>query len=167
MKTQKSPAESPQPPSADDLAFEAELRARHPKRKTIRRFNLPSVVLDARAVYLAEMANRDTLRAAEMADVLMTDIERKSGQLTLEAERRESVRLAIVGVVDPDGTRRHVDQSKPFLEIDDWSSKAWSCLYMFHHDLNGIPAEEVKKAVASARTVGAVARVETPAADER
>lgn len=154
--------EKPQP-SAEDLAFEAEMRARYPKRE-IRRFDFPSAIANARAVYLAEMLQRDMIRAAEMADAVMTDVERKSGQLVVEAERREAVRLSIVGLVTKDGGRQHIDQSKPLMEIDDWSSKAWTCLFNFHHELNGLPVEEVKKAVASGRVIGAAALAAVPAA---
>lgn len=161
MKTKAQEKPAVAPPSAEDLAFEAQLRERHPRR-AIERIDFPSQVTDARAVYMTELTSRDTIRAAEMADSVMTDIERKSGDLAVQAERRESVRLSVVGVVGPHGDRRAIDQAKPLMELDDWSQRAWTCLFNGFQQLNGLPMEDVKKMLAGARRVG-VAALATPA----
>ena len=148
--------------SPEDLAFEAEILRRNPTRKPrdIARFDFPPEISEARAVYLFEMKAKDELAAAEMADATMTDVERKSAHRALEAERREAIRLSIVGlIVEDENTgalqRRHIDQSAPLMEIDDWSSKAWAALRTFFGDLNGIPVEELGKSVAGVRKLGA------------
>lgn len=136
--------------------FERELMERHPKR-TIVRFDFPSKVREARAIYLKEVTSRDELEAAKYADSIMSDIERKSIKLTSEAERRETVRISIVGVV----TRsepvqyQHVGGDHPFHAIDDWSGKATTCLMMFYNNLNGIGTDEVMEGLKGQRTIGA------------
>lgn len=156
-------------PTAEDLAFEKELTARNPDRKYITRYDFPEEVEEARAVYVFKMKARDELLAAETAELTMSAAERKSSKLALEAERREAIKLSIVALitVDPDTgaiTRRHVDQSVPLIELDEWSSQAWGALRIFHGDLNGIPWEELGKAVRRARRVGATSARSTPLA---
>jgi hypothetical protein len=104
-----------------------------------------------------EMKARDELLAADMADANMTEAERKSMQRALEAERREAIRLSIIGLVVEGGeglSRRAIDQSEPLMEIDEWSTKAWAALRTFFGDINGIPLEELGNAVRGARKLG-------------
>lgn len=157
--------------SAEDQAFEAEILRRNPTRKRITRFDFPVDVPEARAVYMFEMTGRDEIAAADLADLTMTDAERKSLSRTIEAERREGIRLTIVGLIAVDEQtgdleRRHVDQSKPLVEIDDWSAKAWASLRTFFGDLNGVPMEELGNLVRGARRLGASATA-LPAAPPR
>lgn len=145
--------------SPEDAAFEAEIMKRYPGRR-ITRFDFPSGMDEALAVYLFEMKAKDELAAAEMADATMSDTERKSMNRALEAERREAIRLSIVGLVEADPAsgairRRHVDQAVPLMEIDEWSSKAWAALRTYFGDLNGLPVEELGNAVRGARKLGA------------
>lgn len=158
---QKKKSDPPAPEvSADDLEFEAEIMRRNPTRKHIRRFDFPVEVDEARAIYLVEQTGKDELAAAEAADLSMSDSERKSIHRSIDAERREGIRLTIVAmiVVDPASgqvVRRHIDQSRPLVELDDWSTKAWQCLRTFFGELNGLPVVELGNAVRGSRKVGA------------
>lgn len=154
-KTAEAPTDAAPAPSVspEDQTFELELVGRNPGRR-IMRFDFPADVQDARAVYMIALKGKDLLVASQAADATMTSIEKASGKLTYEAELRESIRLSIVGLVMPDGARRHIDQSVPLAEIDDWSLGALFCLRNFHTDINGVPIEEVGKAVREARRIG-------------
>src|SRR5690348_4719935 len=109
--------------------FERELAARFPGR-LIKRYNMPTVIKQARAVYLMELTARDEVQAAIYADTLMSEVERRSVKLAAEAERRECVRQSIVGVVSraEPVAYRHVNKGAPFHEIDTWPAKATTCL---------------------------------------
>jgi hypothetical protein len=139
--------------SSEDLAFEADLSRRNPTRKTITRFDFGPSVSEAAAVYMFEYVAKDEIAAADMADATMTDAERKSLSRANEAERRELMRLSVVGVVYRDGTRRVVDAASPLFELDDWGGKALYQLRSFFTTLNGLSPEELGKAVASARRI--------------
>lgn len=154
--------------SVEDRDFEMEIARRNPKRKPkdIARFDFPSDIEDARAIYMFEMKAKDELAAAEMADTMMTDHERKSMQRTMEAEQREGIRLSIVGVILEDETgqlvRLHVDQAKPFMMMDDWSIKTLGAMRTFHRELNGVNTVALGNAVRSARRLGVATLPETP-----
>jgi len=158
MATNKQPDTDAAPeasaPSDADLAFEAEIVARHPGRR-IARYDFPEGVSEARAVYLFELKAKDEVTAAEMADANMSQAERRSMARAMEAERREAIRLSIVGLIDDSG-RRHIDQATPLMEIDEWSSKSTAALRAFHSDLNGLPMDELGKALRGARKIGGV-----------
>jgi hypothetical protein len=154
-KTAKNDEAPPPSVSAEDLLFEAEIVKRNPGRR-IQRYDFPVGVTDARAVYLFELKGTDELLAAEMADANMKPAERKSVSLAFEAERRESIRLSIVGLIDDGNVRRHIDQSMPLMEIDDWSMKGLHALRTFYSDLNGLPAEELGNALKGTRKLGGV-----------
>jgi hypothetical protein len=139
-------------PTEDDIAFERELMSKNPGRK-ITRYDLPGDVEEAAAVYMFKMKNKDDLLAAEMADANMTAAERKSQQLTADAQRREAIRLSIVGIVNRDGTRRLIDGTRPLMELDDWDSSSWAALRTYFGDLNGLPMEELGNALRDARRV--------------
>ncbi len=137
------------------LKFENELQRRYPNRM-IQRFEMPSKVAQARAVYLVEVTSRDEIEAAKYADATMSDIERKSNRLTNEAQHRECVRLSIVGLVARDPiSYRHVNNGSPFHEIDTWPSKATTCLQTFFNGLNSVPTDELLEGLRGARTIGA------------
>lgn len=177
MRTNKQPrrpvepAPEPEPevtpPSAEDLAFEREIMARNPGRR-ITRFDFPDEIEEARAVYLFELKAKDELAAADMADATMTDAERKSLTRAMEAERREAIRLSIVGLVenhDGEVLRRHIDQAEPFMDVDDWSSRAWAALRSFFGEVNAVSVEAMGKALRGARRLGAASAL--PATQRR
>lgn len=141
--------------------FSRELEQRFPHRM-IRRYRMPASVREAREVFMMEITSRDEVEAAIMADALMSNIEKQSIRLSSDAERRECIRLSIVGL----GTGaagaalayRHVNQDgEPFGEINDWTGKAWTALQTFFGTLNGVPMEELAEGLMGAETVGAFA----------
>ncbi len=140
--------------SATDQAFELEIITRNPKRR-IARFDFPSEVEDARAVYMFELKGRDTITVGEMTDAIMTDSERKNQLRAMEAEQREAIRFSILGLITDTGACRHVDQGAPLMELDDWSGRAWTALRAFFGEMNGLPNEELGKALRGARRLGA------------
>jgi hypothetical protein len=153
------------PPSEADLAFETEVLKKHPSRKEILRFDFPRGIDDAHAVYMFPMTGRDELVAADMAEANMTASERKSVVRAADAERREAIRLSIVGVVHKSGSAfeyRHIDQSVPFMEIDAWSSKAWYALRTFFGTLNGLSVAALGKAERGARKAGSALLLVSP-----
>lgn len=158
--------EAPSEISPEDAEFETQVLQRNPTRKHIRRFDFPADVEEARAVYMFEQTGKDDLQAAEAADLSMSDAERRSTQRAADAERREGIRLTIIAMIQVDEAgrtvRRHVDQSRPLVELDDWSSKAWMCLRTFFGELNGLPMEELGKAVRGARRLVAATPHATP-----
>jgi hypothetical protein len=138
--------------------FERELQERNPNRE-ITRFDFPSKIKEARAVYIKEISSKDALEAAKYADATASDIEKKSVKLMADAERKEHLRISIVGVV----TRkepleyRHIGGAHPFHEIDTWSDKAMTCLLLYYNQVNGIPTDEVLEGLKGARIIGASA----------
>lgn len=153
----KPPAAIARPNEETDLQrFERELAEKHPGR-TIVRFDFPSKIREGRAIYLMEVTSRDELEGAKYADAVMSDLEKKSVQLSTEAQRRETVRMSIVGLV----TRtepiayRHIGGAVPFHEIDGWSSKAVTCVSVYFNNLNGINSEELAEGLKGQRTIGA------------
>lgn len=141
--------------------FSRELAHRFPDRM-IRRYRMPMGCRECREVFMMEITSRDEVEAAIMADALMSDIEKRSIRLSADAERRECIRLSVVGLgKGPVGgtlayTHTNVD-GEPFAELNDWSGKAWTCLQTFFGTLNGVPSEELAEGLAGAETVGAYA----------
>lgn len=150
-----------------------ELAQRFPDR-FVQRFVMPFNVREAREVFLMEITNRDEINAAVLADALMSAQERASYKLAADAERRECIRISLVAigegkvgaVIDPKtGERakvpvayRHTGaDGLPFVEINDWSGKAWAALHTFFGQLNGVPTDELRQGIEGAQTVGAFA----------
>lgn len=137
--------------------FERELQEKH--GPNVDRFDFPSRIREARAVYIKEITSRDALEAAKYADATADEMEKASIKLMSDRERTEHVRISIVGIV----TRkepleyRHVGGAHPFHEIDAWSHKANMCLLTFYNQMNGIPTEEILEGLKGARTIGAPA----------
>lgn len=146
---------APVPEETDLQRFERELRERHQGR-TIARFDFPSRIREARAIYIKEINSRDEIEAAKLADAQMSDLEKRSIKLTSEAERRETVRIACVGLV----TRgepiqyKHLNGSMPWMDVDNWSVKAVTCLSIFYGNLNGIPNDEIAEGLKGQRIIG-------------
>lgn len=134
--------------------FERELEERYPNR-VIKRYDIPAAVKQARAIYLMEITSRDEIQASIYADAMMSNIEKASIKLSAEAERRECVRLSIVGVVYRDGTYKHANKGAAFHEIDNWPAKATACLQTYFNDINGVPTSELIEGLRGARLIGA------------
>jgi len=158
---------TPPPGSRDNplRKFSRELALRFPER-VIKRFAMPKSVrqLDAerrecREVFILEITSRDEIEAAMMADAMMSPVERQSYKLTQEAERREAIRLSIVGVgklVGDDIMYSHTNADGiPLGEINGWSIKAWAALQLYFGQLNGVPDTELAEGLLGAQTVGA------------
>lgn len=150
----------PQPPDPVLVKFSQELGQRFPERM-IKRFTMPSNVRECREVFILEITSRDEIQAAIMADSMMSAIEKGSYKLTQEAERREAIRLAIVGIGRQVGDRvayEHAnDTGIPLAEINDWSIKAWTALHLYFGQLNGLADVEIAEGLVGAQTVGAFA----------
>lgn len=164
-KTAAPAASAPERTPRDE--FEEELAQRFPNR-LIRNFRMPTTVREAREVYILEITSKEEIQAATFADATMSLVEKSSMRLTADAERRECIRLAIVGLVEGKvGERerfRHVnDDGAPFGEINSWSAKATTALHAFFGVVNGVPTEEIAGGIAEARTVGAFAPPRTNA----
>jgi|SRR5688572_1158105 len=145
----------PDAPTEAELAFEAEIRQRNPNRKRIVRTDLPSENRDdIKAFFLAKLVARDDLKAAEMAEAIMTDTQRKSQRLALEAEQTESIKLSLVAFIDAGGGMRHVDHVTPFVEGNDWGQDTWVVIRNAYQELHGVDIGALGKAVKGARTIG-------------
>lgn len=142
--------------------FSRELALRFPKTM-IKRFTMPKSVRDCREIFFRETKSRDEIEAAIMAESMMSPLERASERLAQEAQRREVIRMTLVGIGDraPDGSTsgyRHVNHDGiPLAEINDWSGGAWTSMHTYFGELNGVPAAELRSGIAEARTVGAFA----------
>lgn len=168
QKTVRAPAVAPPPATVEGVEgaapdgplarFSRELANRFPKRM-IRRYVMPSNVRECREVFMMEITSRDEVEAAIMADATMSSIEKQSVRLAADAERRECIRLSMVGIRD-NGTEvyRHLNtDGAPLGEINDWSGKAWTSLQTYFGMLNGVPSEELAEGLKGALTVGAFA----------
>lgn len=149
-------ARAPAPASeTPQQRFERELQERHPGRSIVR-FDFPARIREARAVYIKEISSRDEMEASTLADSTMTELEKASMRLSAEAQRKETLRISIVGLV----TRteplqyRHIGGSVPFLELDDWSAKAMTCLKIYYGQINGLTDEEIVEGLKGQRTIG-------------
>lgn len=175
MKAQnrKAAPDAPEPAAPDKLErtpdvmtlalqeFSAELAARFPDRM-IKRFVMPSTVRECREIFLLELTSRDEIEAAQMADATMSGLEKASVRLTNDAERREAIRLAIIGLGKPGDDKRiayeHAGaEGAPFYELNTWSAKAWTTLHAYFGQLNGVPMDEIAEGIQGARIVGAFA----------
>lgn len=162
MHTNKSP--KPVAPMSDGLiAFSAELATRHPNI-VIKAFTMPRKIAECREVFIREMTGQDEIEAAIMADSILSTIEKQSMKLTLEAERRESMRAAIVGLGELKGGKivyRHANSEGVPLDLSyqgrPWTQAAMTALSRFYAEVNGVPTEELEEGIKEARTVGAYA----------
>lgn len=159
-----APVEELQPqPEAMTLElreFSAELAQRFPGRY-VKRFVMPSTVRECAEIFMVELTSRDEVEAAQMADAMMSAIERASVRLTNDAEQREAIRLSIVGLgksVNGRVAYEHVNaEGVPFAELNDWTRRAWTCLHAYFGQMNGVPTDELLEGIRGARTVGAFA----------
>lgn len=172
MGTNAAKTPPPQAAPSDDgvtdlRAFSLKLSERFPDR-FIQRFVMPPNIRECREVFVMEITSREELRAAAMADAMMSPQERASRKLAEDAEKREAIRLSIVGIGYRKGgwrapetapvEYRHVNSDDlPFVEINDWSMKAWSALHVWFGQVNGVPMDEIAKGIEEAQTVGAFA----------
>lgn len=144
----------------DPLAqFSAELAERFPRR-VIQRFIMPKAVRECREVFIIEISSREELDAAIFTESIVTPAERSSAKLMAEAERREVIRISIVGLGELHNgaiAYRHtnVNAAVPFAEISDWPSKAWVALHRFYGEVNGVPTAELDEGTKGAQIVGA------------
>lgn len=140
--------------------FSRELAVRFPDR-IIMRFVMPPRIRAVREIFIRELTSRDEIEAAILTDALMSDVERKSIKLTIEAERRECVRLAIVGIgraVAGGVVYEHANQDGiPFAAPNAWNLATWAALGTFFGEVNGIPSDEIAEGLKGAQTVGAFA----------
>lgn len=141
--------------------FSREMADRFP-HTMVRRYTMPSTVRECREVFMREITSRDEVEAAIMADGLMSLAEKQSVRLSGDAERRECVRLAIVGLGkgklgEPIAYTHVNNDGEPFGEINDWTGKAWTCLQTYFGTLNGVPSDELAEGLMGAQTVGAFA----------
>lgn len=141
--------------------FSEELANRFPKR-LIKRYVLPSVVNECAEVFIRELTSYDCIEAAILADGLMSTVEKTNTKLAEAAERREQIRIAIVGIADrlPSGgvSYRSVNTgATPLGEINDWGKRVWDALEVYYNDVNGMPIDEFVSGLKEARIVGAFA----------
>lgn len=138
--------------------FSRELAQRFPHRM-VRRYIMPGTVREAREVFIMEITSRDEVEAAIMADAVMSTIEKQSIRLSGDSERRECIRLSLVGIrrTAADAYEHLNADGAPLSEINEWSGKAWTALQTFFGTLNGVPVEELAAGLQGALTVGAFA----------
>lgn len=154
--TAAAPQAPPEITLETQLKFEAEIQARMPET-LVKRYEMPMGIKQIKAVYMRELTSRDELDASIMADASMSKIEKSSNKLTGEAERREMVRAAIVGIVrrEPLAYVHCNDRGMPFVEMDKWSAKLHTALSVYYGELNGVPMSELNEGIKGARTLGA------------
>lgn len=151
----------PAPPGDDSLTqFSAELAERFPGIM-IMRFAMPKNVRVIREVFIRELSSRDEIEAAILTDSLTSDIEKRSIKLTVEAERRECVRLSIVGVGRLVGGRLVYEHTNtggvPYAEPTHWNLGTWAALGAYFGEVNGVPSSELAEGIKGAQAVGAFA----------
>lgn len=161
-RNQITPARPASLPHSEVLtAFSRELAERFPER-LIKRFVMPARIREIREVFIRELTSRDEIEAAIIADGMMAQIEKESSKLTMEAERRESIRIAIVGVghQSSDGSMRYDHTNTggvPYGAPADWGLGAWTTLHRYFAEVNGVPTAELQEGIQEAQTVGAFA----------
>lgn len=158
-KRKEQPAAPPSELRNDALADFCEQLAKRWPDRMIKRFVMPSAVRECREVFIAEITSRDEIQAAIFADATMSPLERASNRLAADAERREAIRIAIVGV----GAARNglVDyrmvnhDGDAFDAPSKWSTRAWTALSAYFGEVNGIPFDEIAMGILESRAVGA------------
>lgn len=144
--------------------FSRELAERFPGL-VVKRFVMPAQIRAIREIFIRELSSLDEIEAAIMTDSMISDIERKSIKLTMEAERRECVRLSIVGVgraltATAGGfvAYEHTNQGGvPFGEPTRWNLGTWAALGAYFGEVNGVPSSEITEGIKEAQIVGAFA----------
>lgn len=138
--------------------FSAELGRRWPDT-LIKRFVMPSRVRECREIFIREIDSKDEVRAAALADVTMSAVERSSERLANEAENRECIRLSIVGVgrFDGEGAMAYemCNHDEIPLVIAGWKRPAWISLFRYFPQVNGVSEAEIMEGIMEARVVGA------------
>lgn len=146
--------------SAELAEFSKALAERFPNR-LVQRFVLPRKVREARELFIREVDSDDTVEAAILADATMSSIEKGSFKLTLEAERRQLAKLAIVGLGLQRGGRVVYELANhdgiPLAFDPAWTEPAWTTLLRYYNEVNGVPQEELDEGTQGALTVGAFA----------
>lgn len=142
--------------------FEREMAMRFPAPLLVTRFVMPRNVRDCREVYFRELDSLDEREAAKMADLLTDSVEKSSSKLMAEAERKECIRIALVGYgkVGAGGAvvYKHTnDSGVPLDEINGWRLPAWTSLHRYFGELNGVPTAELEEGIRGAQIVGAPA----------
>lgn len=166
-REKRAPAAPPEMQN-DALADFCELLEKRWPNALIKRFVMPSSVGECREVFMRELTSKDEIQAAIWADATMSPIEKASHRLAADAERRESIRIAIVGIGERVGGRRAADDAPvayrmvnhdgvPFDEPTNWTTKAWAALSTYFGEVNGVPMDELASGLQEARTVGAFA----------
>lgn len=142
--------------------FSASLAERYPDT-LIKRFVMPSRIRECREVFIREIDSQDEIMAASMADTTMSVAERNSERLANEAEKRELIRISIVGLGKlPAGGGDVVyeavggDDGIP-LVISKWKYPTWIALYRFFPQVNGVSEAEMFSGMMEACVVGALA----------
>jgi len=97
-----------------------------------------------------------------MAESLASSAEKASMKLMLESERREMIRLSLVGMGKrtPGGAVRYEHKNNdgaPLDEISTWPSKAWVALQNYYGETNGVPQAELSEGIKGALIIGAFA----------
>lgn len=129
------------------------------KKIRAKKFTMPAG-LDAGSVIIRELRSKDEIDAAIAADGRMSADDRNNAVLALTIERKEAIRLSLVGI---DG-RLVNTEGVPCMEIDDWTIRSWTALSRFFGELNGIPGDELGKAVEGAVDVDLDALTPSPTA---
>lgn len=102
--------------------------------------------LNAGSIIIRELLSKDEIAAAIAADGRMSNDDRNNAVLALTIERKEAIRISIVAI---DGRLVNTD-GVPCMEIDDWTIRSWTALSKFFGEMNGIPGDELGKAVEGA-----------------
>ena len=150
---------APPAPTTDALdQFSREIAMRLPGR-VVRQFTMPKSVREVREVFIMEITGNEEVEAGILADAMSSQIQKSSNKLILEAERRECIRLSIVGTArEEDGrmlyTHANMD-GLPFEAPTSWSLRAWTALHRFFSDVNGVPNSELDEGIKGSRVVGA------------
>jgi hypothetical protein len=162
-KRKEQPAAPPPELRNDALAeFCEKLSARWPNR-LIKRFVMPNACIECREVFIGELTSKEEIQASINADVLMSPLERASNRLAADAERREAIRISIVGLgkLAPDGKAVCYSMTNhdgdTFDAVSKWSTKAWAALSAYFGEVNGLPIDEIAQGIMGARPVGAYA----------
>lgn len=146
--------------SPELIEFSDAIAERYPNR-IVQRFVMPKKIREARELFIREVDSNDTVEAACLADATMSMIEKGSFKLTLEAERRQLAKLAIVGIGTLRGGRvvyEHTNHNGIPLAFDPaWTEAAWTALLRYYGEVNGVPSEELDEGTQGALTVGAFA----------
>lgn len=128
-----------------------------PKLK--KRYRLPAGC-SVREVVMRELDGNDEVEAAVMAEQRASSATKGSVAGMIGAEQREAIRLSLCEV---DGKPVNAD-GVPFMAMDRWTMRTMRAINRFFADLNGLPEDELKNAVAGAEVVTVPANDQPPGA---